>query len=433
MRFFRSALVRLTAIAVCLVTLAPPDVPGADPGSGSGTQSSGRASADGEWPQFRGPNRDGVSKETGLLREWPASGPPVLWKAVNAGEGFSSVAISHGRVFTMGSRDGGEYVIAYDVETGKELWATRTGKPFLVDKVNGPRSTPTVEGDRLWALGANGDLWCLNVADGHSVWHLDIFEKFGGNNIQWGLAESPLLDGDHVIVTPGSPSGSIVALDKSTGELVWQSSEVKDRAAYASAIVADVAGVRQIIQFTAAALVGVNASQGKLLWRYERVANDVANCATPILDRNHVFASSAYDRGGVLLSLSADGSGGVRAEELYFTREMMNHYGGMVLLDGSLYGYSNRDLACVDFKTGERKWRARAAGKGVLTAAEGLLYLLSEQGVVSLARPTPDAYEEISRFRIEKPRAQIWAIPVIAGGRLFIRNQDEILCYDIRR
>ena len=274
-----------------------------------------------------------------------------------------------------------------------------------------------MDGDRVYVLTENGDLACLLARDGTSVWQRNILKDFGGRNIPWLISESPLVDGNQVIVTPGGRSAGMVALDKMTGKTIWTSKELSDEAGYASPVVADVQGVRTIMTLTAEAGVGVRASDGKLMWRYRPVANSTANIATPIFSDNKVFYSSAYGTGGALLGLRAEG-GEVRAQEIYFTREMQNHHGGVVLVNGYLYGFNNSILTCLEFATGKMMWRDRSVGKGSVTYADGHLYILSEDNVVGLVEATPAGYREKGRFEIRDQGWPSWAHPVVSGGRL---------------
>jgi outer membrane protein assembly factor BamB len=296
---------------------------------------------------------------------------------------------------------------------------------------NGPRSTPTVDNDRVYVLTENGDLACLKVSDGSALWRKNILKEFGGSNPHWLISESPLVDGNHLIVTPGGRQASIVALDKMTGSTVWTSKELSDQAGYASCVVADVQGVRTIMNFTARAAVGVRASDGKLMWRYQPVANGTANIATPIFADNKVFYTSDYGTGAALLGLTAQG-GEVKAEEIYFTREMRNHHGGVVLVNGYLYGFSGSIFKCLEFATGKPMWEHRSVGKGSLTYADGHLYLLSENNVVGLAEATPAGYQEKGRFQIADQGKPSWAHPVVCGGKLYIRNQGILTCYNVK-
>jgi outer membrane protein assembly factor BamB len=282
----------------------------------------------------------------------------------------------------------------------------------------------------VYALTENGDLAAVRTEDGSPIWHRNVLEDFGGKNPGWLISESPLIDGEKLIVTPGGEDASIVALDKLTGETLWTTRGLSDRASYSSCIVADVEGIRMIMAFTAHAAVGVQASDGSVMWSYERVANRTANVATPIFYKNKVFYSSAYGTGAALLELKVEGDS-IRAEEIYFTRDMQNHHGGVILVDGFLYGFSGSVLTCMDFETGKRLWRDRSVGKGSLTYADGHLYLVGEGHTVGLARATPEGYVETGRFSIEDYGKASWAHPVVSGGKLYIRNLGNLTCYDI--
>jgi len=379
------------------------------------------------WPQWRGPNRDGISKETGLLKEWPAEGPPLLWKATGAGRGFSSFSIANGRLFTMGLRGDREFVIAFDVATGKEAWATPHGGAFRNDRGDGPRGTPTVDGDRVYALGGNGDLSAIEARTGKIAWTKNILREFGGRNITWGISESPLIVGNKVLVNPGGTDASIVALNKSDGSVIWKSQS--DKAGYSSAIPLQVNGGTQVIFFTSQRAVGLNLNDGKLLWEYARPSNNVANAATPIARGNRVFISSDYGTGGGVVEIKPDGT----AQELWFTKDMRNHHSSSVLVGDHLYGFSSSILTAMKFDTGEVSWRDRSVGKGSLVFADGRLYLFSEKGVVGLAEATPTGYVERGRFSIQAGNLETWTHPVVAGGRLYLRDQDTIYAYDVRQ
>lgn len=396
----------------------------------SGQPSQPSPSASGDWPQWRGPDRSGLSRESGLLKQWPAGGPPLQWSSTNLGAGYGAISTSGDRLFVQGLRNRQSIVSALNRSDGKGLWSKALGPGLENDRGSGPRGTPTVDGDRLYALTENGDLACLKH-DGTMVWQRNILKDFGARNIGWLISESPLVDGNRVIVTPGGRGASIVALDKMTGTTIWTSKELSDEAGYASPVVADVQGIRTVMTLTAEAGVGVRASDGKLMWRYRAAANDTANIATPIFFDNKVFYSSDYGTGGGLLGLRAEG-GEVKAQEIYFTREMQNHHGGVVLVNGYLYGYNNAILTCLEFSTGKMAWRNRAVGKGSVTYADGNLYIVGEDFVVGLVEATPAGYREKGRFEIRDQGLPAWAHPVVSGGRLYIRNQGILASYDVR-
>ena len=386
-----------------------------------------------DWPQWQGPDRTRISKETGLLKEWPAGGPKVIWTANDLGSGYGSMAVAGNRVFLQGARGASSMVIALNRADGKEVWSKALGPvetKMRSDRGAGPRGTPTVDGDRLYVLTENGDLACLKT-DGTAVWQINILKDFGGPQLQWLISESPLIDGPHLVVTPGGPGAGMVKLDKMTGKTVWTAKELSDAAAYSSITVADVKGVRTYMTFTASAGIGVRASDGKLMFRYEQAANRTANVATPVYANNKVFFTSAYGTGGGLVDLTVQ-NGEVAATEVYFTREMKNHHGGVVLVDGYLYGFNDLILTCLEFATGKMMWRDRSVGKGSVTYADGRLYIQSETNMVGLAEATPSGYSEKGRFEIPDKGMPSWAHPVISDGRLYVRNQDTLLVYDIK-
>jgi outer membrane protein assembly factor BamB len=387
-------------------------------------------SPSGDWPQWQGPDRTGISKETGLLREWPAGGPAQVWSVANLGGGYGSVAIQGDRIYLQGMKGSNSIVSALNRADGKALWSKTLGPSASNDQGSGPRGTPTVDGDRLYVLTEAGDLACLKT-DGSAVWQRNILKDFNGRNLRWLISESPLVDGSRVIVSPGGPSAGMVALDKMTGKTVWTSKDLSDTAGYSSVVVADVQGVRTLMTLTSSAGVGVRASDGKLMWRYERAANNVANITTPIFFDNKVFYTSAYDTGAALLGLNAQ-NGEVKANEIYFTRNMKNHHGGVVLVNGYLYGFSDSILTCLEFATGKQMWRDRSVGKGSLMYANGDLYIQAENNVVGLAEASPAGYKEKGRFQIPDQGLPSWAHPVVSGGRLYVRNQGTLTAYDIR-
>jgi len=383
-----------------------------------------------DWPQWQGPDRTGMSKETGLLSAWPATGPAVVWSATGLGSGYGSMAVVGERVFAQGTRGGRSTVVAYNRADGKEVWSKALGHAGDDDRGPGPRGTPTVDGDRLYVLTELGDLACLKI-DGTEVWRRNILRDFNGPQIRWQISESPLVDGAHLIVSPGGSGAGMVKLDKMTGKTVWTAKDLSDAAGYSSAIVADVQGVRTYLTFTSSAGVGVRASDGKLMFRYPTAANRTANITTPIFSNNKVFFTSAYDTGAGLVDLSVE-NGEVKAKEVYFTREMKNHHGGVVLVNGYLYGFNDSILTCLEFATGKMMWRDRSVGKGSVMFADGHLYLQGENNIVGLAEASPAGYKEKGRFTIADKGLPSWAHPVVSGGRLYVRNQDSLVAYDIK-
>ena len=385
-----------------------------------------------DWPQWQGPDRTRLSKETGLLKQWPDAGPRIVWTATELGSGFGSMAVAGERVYLQSSNGRNSGVIALNRTDGKVVWLKGIGPAHANNLGSGPRSTPTVDGDRVYVLTENGDLACLRVVDGTILWQRNILRDFRGRQIQWLISESPLVDGPHVVVSPGGPGAGMVKLDKMTGATVWTSRDLGDAAGYSSVIVADVAGIRTYMTFTASAGVGVRASDGKLMFRYGEAANRTANIATPVFSNNKVFFTSGYDTGGGLLELSSQDGEMVSARQVYFTRDMRNHHGGVVLVDGYLYGFNDAILTCLDFATGKAKWRARSVGKGTVISADGHLYIQGENNAVALAEATPEGYREKGRLKIPDKGRPSWAAPVVSDGRLYVRNQDILLAYDIR-
>jgi len=396
-----------------------------------------------DWPQWQGLTRDAISKEQGLLKEWPQGGPPLAWKIKGLGGGYSAPSIAGGRIFGMSNHGSDEVVWALAEKDGKELWNTRVGAPApqrMRQGIEGPGCTPTVDGDRLYVMGLGGDLTCLQVGDGKLVWQRSLTKDFGGRLPAWAFRESPLVDGDKVICTPGGPNATLAAFDKKTGKTIWKSQVPgSPTAGYASVIAIDFDGQRQYVQFTQKAVVGVAAADGKFLWQYAKPASHI-NISTPVYHDGYVFAASAYGKGGGLVKLSKGDDGNTKADEVYFTRKMENHHGGMIVHDGCLYGANGGNsggyLICLDFKTGEVRWDERdrqGVKKGAVAFADGRIYYRQEDGTMILFEPSPKEYIERGRFvppdRSGKPA---WAHPVIANGKLYLRDQDVLLCYDVK-
>jgi outer membrane protein assembly factor BamB len=397
----------------------------------------------GEWPQWRGPERDGVSKETGLLKKWPAAGPPLAWQIRGLGQGTSSVAVTAGRIFTQGKRGGDEVVIALDESNGNEIWSGPIGPAQTQFSHGEPKSTPTIDGDLLFAVGMNGSIVCLETESGTVKWKKDYGADFGGHMMSgWGFSESPLVDGDNVICTPGGDNAALVALNKKTGEVVWKAAVPQSGGAgYSSIVVSEAGGVRQYITWLgqSAGLVGVSAKDGKLLWKYNRVANGTANIPTPIVKGDLVFCSTGYGAGAALLRLSRAGAG-VKAEEKYVlnANEFQNHHGGMVLVGDHVYagsGHNNGIPTCIDLKTGKIVWgkqRGPGAESAAIVCADGHLYFRYQNAVMALIAASPSGYKVDGSFRIPDGATPSWSHPVVAGGRLYLRDQDRLLCYNVK-
>jgi outer membrane protein assembly factor BamB len=330
----------------------------------------------------------------------------------------------------MGAKGNREFVIAINVADGRPLWIQAHGGRFSNDRGDGPRGTPTVDGERLYALGGNGDLSCMETATGKIVWTLNLLEKFGGSNIHWGMSESPLVLGDRLLVNAGGPGASIVALNKKDGSVIWKSQS--DRAGYSSAIALEAGGIPQAVFFTGRRALGVDVRNGNLLWEYAQASNQTANVATPIAKGNHVFVSSDYGTGCALLEIKPNGQG-LSAQEIYFNRNMKNHHSSSVLIGDTLYGFSSSVLTAMRFNDGEVLWKDRGVGKGSLVYADGHLYCFSEKGVVGLVEATPSGYQEKGRFTIQQESLPTWSHPVVAGGRLYLRDQDSLYAFDVRQ
>ena len=393
------------------------------------------AAAD-DWPEFRGPNRDGISKETGLLKEWPAGGPMLVWKVNGLGDGYSGVSVVGERIFSAGERADASFVVALNRADGKQVWTAKLGKsgPVGNPKFDGPRSTPTVDGTLIFELGQWGELVCLEATTGKEVWRKDLVKDFGGTLPSWGYAESPLVDGDKVVVTPGGEKGTVVALDKKTGAVLWQSKEWTEPAHYSSLVPVDYGGVRQYVQLTPASVAGVAAADGKLLWRAGRKGS-VAVIPTPIFEDGLAYVTSGYGAGCSLFKVSATG-GKFTTEQVYANKVMANHHGGVIKVGDFVYGFSDsKGWTCQDFKSGQAKWQENKLGKGSIAFADGRFYLRQESGAgtVALIEATPDGYKETGRFdQPERSSKNSWPHPVIAGGKLYLRDQDLLLCYDIK-
>lgn len=386
-----------------------------------------------DWPQWRGPGRTGISSESGLLKAWPPDGPPLRWKITDLGTGYSSPSVSQGVVYLQTTRDGMESAVALDEKSGTVKWSTPVGK---VGKNKGPqypgtRSTPTVDGDRLYCLASDGELVCLDVA-GKVVWRKNLPRDFGGVVGNWAYSESVLIDGNHLICTPGGEAATLLALNKTTGDVVWKSVVPGgDIADYASIMPIEAAGRKQYVQYMRKALVGVDAQTGQFLWKYTRTQDQGASILTPVVHGDTVFVSGSRSGGG-LVRLTPKGDG-VQATEVYFDKAVAPSIGGAVLLNGYLYGSAGQTLFCADFATGQVKWTDRSVGPASVCAADGRLYVRGySSGEVALVDPSPDAYKEVGRFKQPmKSKITGWPHPVVANGRLYLRDQDVLLCYDV--
>jgi outer membrane protein assembly factor BamB len=411
-----------------------------------------------DWPQFRGPHRDDISSETGLLQQWPAKGPTLLWTYREAGVGYSGPAIVGERLYIMGARGDTEYVFALDIsKQGKQIWATPIGPRFdwkkNADQWNqGPAATPTVDGDTIYAQGGQGILVCVDATTGAVHWKKNLPKDLHAavNNypgtptgLGWGFTSSPLVDGNKLIIQPGGPDGTLAALDKKTGNVIWRSKGFTDGASYASPIAADVGGQREYIQLTNGGLTGVSAKDGETQWHFAKPYTVVV-IPTPLFHENKVYCTASG--GGCSLVGLSTAAGKVKVRKIYSNHNLTNQSGGVLLLNQHVFGYGDsRGWECQDFTTGEIFGRDRPAlGRGSLTYADGRLYCYGEDdGTVVLvdanpAKWTKNRWTEHGRFiipehsKLRKPLGKIWTHPVVANGRLYLRDQNLIFCYDIK-
>ena len=390
-----------------------------------------------QWPRWRGPNNDGISTETGLLSSWPEAGPPVVWSSRGLGRGYSSVAVFDGKIITMGKKQGSTKLICVSVEGGSPIWEVQVGSG------SDPNCTPTVDPESKLAFGVSFDgvLVCADIESGQEVWRKDFQSDMGGRMMStWGYSESPLIDGDLLICTPGSDRGVMAALDKRTGNVVWQTPMREGTAGYSSPVISHGGGVKQYVTLVGKGLIGVRASDGQMLWHYPGIANTTANVPTPIVSGDFVFGSSGYSDGGsALLRLAPAGRGSVRFQEVYYksNNEVQNHHGGMVLIGRHVYmghGHNNGFPLCMDLVSGRPLWgpeRGAGNGSAAIVAADGHLYFRYENGFMALIEATPSGYNLKSSFRIKSVNGKSWSHPVIADKKLYLRDQDELHCYDI--
>lgn len=403
--------------------------------SSRNTKSTAATADSADWPCFDGSSRNNISNATGLLKTWPADGPNLAWRTKGLGQGYSSVAVADGLVYTMGNVGPNETITAIELATGKILWQESSGRASDNDQGDGPRGTPAVDGDRVYGLGGHGDLACMDSKTGKLIWKKNILEEFRGSNITWRISESVLIDDNKLICTPGGQDGSVVALNKQTGAVIWRAmAPGGSSAGYSSAIVAEMGNVRQYIQFLHKGILSVRADTGEFLWGDTHAANGTANCSSPLFGDNMVFYSSGYGTGGAMLKLTSSGKR-TAASLGYQTKRMESHHGGMVLIDGYIYGASDPGvLRCLELRTGYVKWENRSVGKGSITAADGQLYLRSEQGPVALVEVNSSSYVENGRFeQPDRSGRPAWAHPVVAQGKLFLRDQEELLAYDVQQ
>jgi outer membrane protein assembly factor BamB len=383
-----------------------------------------------DWPQWRGPRQDGISRETGLLDKWPEKGPAALWR-VPLGAGFSAVSVVGDKAFTLFGSEEGEFATALNVADGKPLWKTRLSDllKLISDYGDGPRATPAIDAGKVYVLSGKGALRCLDAADGHAIWGCDLLEKFGGKPPEYGFSASPVVMGEMLVVAAGGSKGkSLAAFNKTSGEVLWTA--LDDRIGYSTPIEVKIDGVGQIIVLTGEAVVSVAPKDGKEYWRKEWITTLDANVASPVISGNRLFMSSGYGTGCALFELSVK-EGKPAAEKLWANKEMKNYLSTSVLVDGYLYGFNDTRLACLDFRTGKTKWKTSGFNRGSLLADDGKLIIYGAQGLLALAEVSPDAYKEIARFQVCDERT--WTVPTLSGGRLFVRNEKELVCLKVAK
>jgi outer membrane protein assembly factor BamB len=384
-----------------------------------------------DYPQWRGPDRDGKSAETGLLARWPDGGPKLLWSVDGLGRGYATVAVADGTVYVTGLIGTQGVLFAFDLD-GKPKWKKEYGPDWAKTGGNSypaSRTTPTVDDGLVYVHSGMGQLTCLDAGTGDRKWSLNTFRKFRGRNITWGLTESVLIDGDRLICQPGGRDAAVVALHKKTGKTIWTSKGLSDRSAYCSPIVVERGRRRLIVTVTANAIVGLDAKTGSPLWQRAYRNRYSVHAVTPVYRDGIVYVTSGYGLGGVALKLSDDGS---KFEELWRDRKLAVHHGGVVELDGYVYGANEKGWVCLELASGEVKHQYRGVGKGSVTWAHGKLYCYGERGMLALVKATPEAFKTISSFRVTLGDGKHWAHPVVAAGRLFVRHGDVLMAFDVK-
>ena len=390
-----------------------------------------------DWPQWRGPTRNDHSPDTGLLKQWPEGGPKQVWLFKDAGLGYSGYSVVSGKLFTMGLRNEKEQLIALDAATGKESWSASAGEKYPNDWGDGPRATPTVDGDRVYAMGGNGLLICAQTSDGKVLWQKSLVSDLGGKRQGWGYTESPIVVGDKVICTPGGSKGTLAALNKLTGEVLWRTTDVTDDAQYSSPILIQHGGKPQVVQLVGQKVFGVDPATGALLWKTP-FPGRVAVIPTPIDGgEGRIYVTAGYGVGCQMIQMGTNNS----VEVVYENNKVMkNHHGGVVLVDGYIYGHSDGNgWVCQDLKTGKEVWSNKGFGKGAVHFADGMLYCLNEKsGEVALVEASPKGWNQKGHFTLaplsaqRNPQGGIWPHPVVVNGRLYLRDQEFLYCFDVK-
>ena len=406
---------------------------------------SGTGSKAQDWPQWRGPNRDGIAKATDINLDWQAKKPPLVWTFRQAGSGYSAPVIVGTTLYCQGAADGNDFAFALDTQTGTLKWKQNLGEQYLSgdNRGDGPRGSVTVDGDKLYLIRGGGQIHCLSAADGKMLWQKDLKTDFKGKMMSgWGFSESPLVDGKLVILSPGGEEGTVAALDKNNGALVWRCKELTDNAAYSSAIIVDIDGIRQYVQQTNKGVAGISAKDGKLLWKIEIPRYRTAVIPSPVANNNFVYVTNAYNGGSTCIRLTKEGNG-IKADTVYTSHPAMNNpHGGVVLVNGYIYGVTEKQgLVCQNFKTGESVWRERSQGvtNGITVAVNDRLILLNEtDGLIVVVAASPDGWKEFGRMefpertKLKNQNNCVWTHPVVANSKLYLRDHDLLFCFDLK-
>ncbi len=382
-----------------------------------------------DWPQWHGPNRNAMSSETGLLKQWPEGGPKLLWSVTGLGKGFSSIAVADGLVYTTGAGEGDKgFLVVHDLN-GKFKWKLDYGAEWT-GGYPGVRSTPTVDGDRVYLMTGAGTIVCIDTKTRKTKWAVNAVKKFKAKMIRWGIAESLLIDGDKVICTPGGPHGSVVAMNKMTGKTVWMTPGLGEPSAYCSPILITKDNRRLIVTMTSKSVVGIDPETGKVIWRHPFPAKKPINPNTPVYRDGLIYVTSGYGTGSQLIKLSEKGAG---VTQVWTDKTLDCHHGGVVLIDGYLYGTTHKGKwVCLELASGKTMYQAKGVGKGSVMSADGMIYCYSEEGIVGLIKPSSKSCQVVSTFKVTKGDGQHWAHPVISDGRLYIRHGDALMAYDIK-
>jgi outer membrane protein assembly factor BamB len=381
-----------------------------------------------EWPAYRGSKGDGISTETGLIKTWSAEGPKALWR-ITLGDGYSGISIAGGKIYTMFATGEDEFVVSLDAATGKELWRFRSDSNFINDQGNGPRSTPNVDDGIVYTYGAKGMLSAVNASNGQKVWQHDLVKEMGAKIPIWGVSSSGLVEGDlYILPVGGGVNNAVVAFNKKTGAVVWKSQT--DEPGYSTPLAVEINDARQILVFSGTALLSLSPTDGKLYWKYPWKTNWFVNAAVPVvIPENKVFISTSYDRGAALLQVRGS-KAAQSVQEVWLSKGMKNHFNSSVAHNGHLYGFDNAQLKCIDAANGETKWTKGGFGKGSLILADGHLIVLSERGVLALVEATPEAYREKAQAQVLQGKC--WTMPTLVNGKLYLRNQKELICLNMK-